>query len=208
MKYLKQAAAVDYYNLSCWSFESRIISYSQYSHRLGALIQMLETNCELVNQIRKILVSEEVANDEWVDQVSLNEDIYDKADKGQDIVNRVNSIGEEDDLLIYHFHPSSNTGLNNWYFYIGDPDNFPSVPHGHFNKSSKHKLDAYLGWEYINSKQVRRVKRSKIILLWNDDKFRSFAKSAIIQFMTANPHFSWKHRVPFSPHRLPRKRKR
>jgi hypothetical protein len=100
--------------------------------------------------------------------------------------------------------PSGSTGLSRWVFHQYDPDPFPSIPHGHHNGQSQPKLDAYLGWVYLNATRNRREPRRNIVALWNDDKFRDFARQAIQYYLTHHPHYRW--RVS-NPGRIPAKRK-
>lgn len=94
--------------------------------------------------------------------------------------------------------------LRNWFFRPGDPDFFPSIPHGHWENRDFPKLDAYLGWLYNGSKQDGRLKRKSIIALWNDQRFRDVAASAIDYYLTNHPHYNgWR---VLNPRRLPRMR--
>lgn len=93
-----------------------------------------------------------------------------------------------------------------WEFTIGDPDPFPSVPHGHLQSNNKVKLDSYLGHTYdtSNGKQMlKRESRHFIISLWNSQKFRDFAIKQLNWFIQNNPAFVW--RVS-RPHRIPLRR--
>jgi hypothetical protein len=108
-----------------------------------------------------------------------------------------------DDELLY-FIPGPGTGLTHWVFHPFDVDYFPSVPHGHFQGRPQPKLDAYLGWVYQGSKQISRETRQSIILLWNEDKFRALASTAIQFYLNQFPHYTgW--RVS-KPKVLPRRR--
>lgn len=103
------------------------------------------------------------------------------------------------------FVAAGSTGLHQWLFRQSDPDFFPSIPHGHWRSERKKKLDAYRGWIYREDKQTGRESRWKIIALWNEEKFRSFATAAIQWYLTAFPGYVW--RVPY-PLRLARRRRR
>src|SRR5260370_41009745 len=98
---------------------------------------------------------------------------------------------------------AASTGLHHWRFYQADPDPFPSVPHGHWHSDQRRKLHAYRGWVYQEDRQIDREPRWKIIALWNDEKFRSFASAAIQYYWVTFPWHRWP--VP-DPRRLPRRR--
>jgi len=94
-----------------------------------------------------------------------------------------------------------------WKFTIGDPDNFPSIPHGHSEKNTKIKLDCYLGYTFDTqngNKHLKRESKEYIIKLWNDIKFRDFAINHIDWFIDSSPSHIW--RVPHK-RRLPRRRR-
>jgi hypothetical protein len=87
-----------------------------------------------------------------------------------------------------------------WEFTIGDPDPFPSVPHGHLQSNIKIKLDSYLGYTYDTSscnQMLKRESRQFIITLWNSQKYRDFAIKQINWFMQQNPAFVWRVKQPF-----------
>jgi hypothetical protein len=106
---------------------------------------------------------------------------------------------------ILAFIAAGSTGLHQWRFHQGDPDPFPSVPHGHSQSDARKKLHAYRGWIHREDRQIGREPRWKIIALWNDEKFRSFASAAIHYYVVAFPRHPWP--VP-DPRRLPRRRRR
>ncbi len=93
-----------------------------------------------------------------------------------------------------------------WKFTLGDPDNYPSIPHGHLKTNLKIKLDSYLGYTYDTSngnKKLKREDRNYIKALWNDQDFRDFAIKQINWYIFNNPHFRWRVK---SPRILPRRR--
>lgn len=95
-----------------------------------------------------------------------------------------------------------------WGFTLGDPDPFPSIPHGHLKSNNKIKLDSYLGFTFNtanNNQPLKRETKAYIASLWNDEKFRELALKQINWFINKNPHYKWKVNHPV---RLPmRKRK-
>ena len=98
---------------------------------------------------------------------------------------------------------AASTGLHHWQFHQADPDFFPSIPHGHWRSDNRRKLHAYRGWTYREDRQIDREPRWKIIALWNDDKFRSFASAAIQYYLVTFPGYVW---PVLHPLRLPRRR--
>ena len=99
---------------------------------------------------------------------------------------------------------SSAAGLSEWEFHQYDNDPYPSVPHGHKRSNHRWKLDSYQGWVYERTRQAHREPRWKIIALWNDGKFRSFALDALAYYIDHFPHYSdWRVGNPL---RLPRRR--
>jgi hypothetical protein len=113
-------------------------------------------------------------------------------------------VDYDDGHPMLQFTPGALTGLTQWVFHQSDPDYFPSVPHGHYQGKKQPKLDAYLGWIYDGSRQTGREPRAKIIALWNDQKFRDFARTAINFYIASFPSYrGW--RVP-DPRVLPRRR--
>lgn len=112
-------------------------------------------------------------------------------------------IPQNADPPVLHFLAAVSIGLPQWEFHLGDRDFFPSIPHGHWLSDGRKKLDSYRGWIYRTDKQIDRVQRWKIIALWNDEKFRSFASKAIRHYMSSFPHFVWRVHYPM---RLPRRR--
>jgi hypothetical protein len=105
--------------------------------------------------------------------------------------------------IIIQFIPAVSTGLSDWQFRKGDPDPFPSVPHGHRIADIRRKLDPYRGFTYLKGWQDGRVSRASTIALWNDTAFRQFAHEAIYHFVAQHPHWNWMGRDPF---KLPRRR--
>src|SRR5262249_805930 len=88
---------------------------------------------------------------------------------------------------ILPFIPAGSTGLHQWEFHQADQDFFPSIPHGHWRSDQRKKLHVYRGWMYQEDRQIGREPRWKIVALWNDDKFRSFASAAIQYYLITFP---------------------
>lgn len=97
-----------------------------------------------------------------------------------------------------------------WVFIKGDPDNYPSVPHGHYETKGKPwpKLDPYTGRAFKAKDQEEdrlRLTKKEMADLWNDRTFRSFCLEHIAWYYEAYPYYRF--RVE-NPRRLPRWRRR
>ena len=93
-----------------------------------------------------------------------------------------------------------------WCFTISDPDDYPSIPHGHLNSPNRPwpKLNPYTGRSFKAKHQENtsmRLSKSKMQTLWRDYRFRSFCRDHILWYMQENPH----HVFPVAdPLRFPR----
>jgi hypothetical protein len=204
MKYLSAEAAKCYFSLSIDVADYRLISRTPLFIRLITLSAMCAPEDPVRDQIGDDLQGHdlEVAFEAWGDDEQTDDAT------GISAAEAVASVTEEhrDKLgrVVLEFSPGSATGLPKWKFHQADPDFFPSIPHGHWEGRPQPKLDAYLGWVYLGSAQIRREPRQHIIALWNDEKFREFAGHAIDYYLTNFPRYiGW--RVP-DPRRLPRRR--
>lgn len=82
-----------------------------------------------------------------------------------------------------------------WLFRKGDPDWFPSIPHGHLLRRDKIKLDAYRGYTFDTrhaNAPLKREPRAYVINLWNTEAFRIFAADALRHFIANNDDFEWR----------------
>jgi len=130
--------------------------------------------------------------------VSVESRVFDEAPEAADA--RPDAYSPLSSSLQLQFFVSGVPEARRWEFHQYDRDYFPSIPHGH-RKGSIRKLDAYRGWVYERADQVERESRKLIIALWNDNKFREFARKAILFYMSEYPRFLWRVRQPL---RLPR----
>ena len=198
--YLIREATIAYFELSQASYYYGLISQTHWLDRLAALRLMSAPDDPTRSFVDQLLRMEEWETaDEWPD-----EDREPQADLGaaERQEGRIERRQDEFGWLV-QFIPAGSTGLSHWVFNQYDHDFFPSIPHGHYQGRRWPKLDAYLGWTYVRSKQDKREPRKKIIALWNDDKFRDFARDAINWYMARYPNHRW--RVPH-PRKLPRRR--
>lgn len=199
--YLSEDAAYSYFELSHASYHYELISLTEFLERLHALRLMCSPNDPTRSFVEHILRMEEwVSRDEWYDPEDEAQSVGDR--DGKDSTVEPYEDDEFGPLLL--FMPASSTGLSQWRFHQYDPDWFPSVPHGHYQGQKQPKLDPYRGYIFNYSSQLNREPRKKIIALWNDNKFRSFARAAISWYMQQYPKHRWRVRNPL---RIPRRRK-
>lgn len=93
--------------------------------------------------------------------------------------------------------------FSNWVFTKGDPDPYPSVPHGHWRAANNNwpKVNPYTGRAFkVKHQEDTHSRLSKFDLrsLWNDDKFRDFCRSHIIWYLEQFPY----HEFPIPRHRV------
>lgn len=196
-RYLSPAAAHDFLVLTETSHKFGIVQRTIYLERLSVLSQIGNPQDAATSFALSV-----IGQQEW----PVHEDQWGHAPNGLLEENEevaVSSIVGDTHNNDISFMTTAG-GLKNWFFRPGDPDYFPSVPHGHWENRDKPKLDAYLGWVYEGSKQTDRLKRKSIVALWNDENFRAVAGAAIEYYLTNYPHYrGW--RVS-NPRRLPRRR--
>ena len=199
--YLSKEASLSYFELSQISYYSGLISQTHWLDRLVALSLMCGPDDATKAFASHLLrIEEGEAFGQWADREGKSE--VPQSDEGRN--ESTIELQQDDDFgPLLRFMPSSSTGLAHWIFHQYDPDHFPSIPHGHYLGHKQPKLDAYLGWIYVYSKQTNRESKKKIIALWNDNMFRDFARNAINYYLTHHPHYIW--RVP-NPRRIPRRR--
>ena len=172
--------------------------------RLVALREMCSRNSPSGQTAARILQLEQWSSEiKWPNEAEVQEDRDDIPRKPSSVERRPGTTAEDNDEPPYFlFLPASITGLSAWEFHQYDDDYHPSIPHGHWQGHPKPKLDPYQGWVYSGSAQVRREPRYKIITLWNDARFRDFARTAIQYYMDHHPHYTgWRVSNPL---RLPR----
>ena len=187
MKILTRKATSTYLALSRESFYVGAIPWSFLISRLLFIAKNGMKDDPSVEYARRILHLEELGmNDEWP-----YGDVEPEADNNHGEGSYI-LISQQDDEEILTIHFSLNVkGLREWFFRPGDPDYFPSIPHGHWNNKDFPKLDAYLGWVYdCFGAQIRRESRSSIITLWNDRKFRIEAAKAVGYYLQTYPTYS------------------
>jgi hypothetical protein len=114
------------------------------------------------------------------------------------------SVKREHRDPVIHLITRISGKISKWNIHPFDEDPFPSIPHGHALVNNNLKLDAYLGHIYNKGEWSDRESRNFMISLWNDEKFRNTARSAILYYLEHHPEFTWKVADPL---KLPRRRK-
>lgn len=192
MRRLFAAAIEDYLELCHLSWEAGLLSLQEWLDRLRFLRSMIPLDDPSRPDIDALMADILLAAEEEEAVVLPN----------PSFASTECNPPPDDGML--HFNPDANTGLSKYFFLIGDPDDEPSIPHGHFKRQKQPKLDPYLGRVYKNKLLVWTEPKAYISALWNDAKWRVWAKNAIIAYMTSFPKHRWRVRNPL---RLPRKRR-
>ncbi|MCK4145187.1 hypothetical protein HI806_00975 [Ralstonia solanacearum] len=206
MDHLHPEAARELLHIVKVSYLLGLTSWDESIERLKALRAMCHQEDSAWHVADRILRLEEVRDrSEWPEGEWLGKS---EAKKDTESILEENPQwhGSKDDEepRFLRFHAAGNTGLAAWEFHPFDADPNPSVPHGHWHGDAQPKLDPYQGWVHDRNGITGREPRRKIIALWNERRFREFARDAISHYLTHFPHYGgW--RVS-NPARLPRRR--
>lgn len=207
--YLSSRAAKELLEIIQHSYFGGLIPWGETASRLEALAMLCEPNAGPNTVARRVLAMNDFAIEgEWPDDSESQRNALfggEIPEPTRTTVQLVRQDWDDDsDDFVLQLIPAGSTGLSSWIFHQADEDPFPSIPHGHLHGKSQPKLNPYTGWIYNGSQQTSREKRKKIVALWNDSKFRNFAREAIDFYLGKFPKYTgW--RVP-NPRRLPRKR--
>ncbi|OXM83691.1 hypothetical protein [Paenibacillus rigui] len=209
--FLKHEAFFDYIDLTELSLEYGYITIFELIQRYKTAVTLIDKDNPLRNMIIRRLTYH------GVDLKSLDKEFeFDELDRSSSEQKGLEQEGtEQEGLAQVGLKKKDNdkldliraSGKYKWNFRAGDPDFFPSIPHGHNYMNINIKLDPYRGevFDILHDKQLKSEDRKFIIQLWNDDEFRDVARKAINHYATnVNPGFAW--RVP-NYKRLPRKRR-
>jgi len=207
--YLSSVAAKELLELIQESYFGGLCSWSETASRLSALAALCGSSKEKLIVQRVLTMNDFSFEDRWHDELEDEQDERrpgpgsDGPHQTQVSFSRPDWL-DENEPAILQLIPATSTGLTDWQFHQADADFFPSIPHGHWQGHDQPKLDAYTGWIYQGSQQISREKRKKIVALWNDQKFRVFARAAIDYYLDAFPSYhGWRVR---NPRRLPRRK--
>lgn len=206
MKFLSYRAAREFLDATRLSYFAGLISWTEAMDRLVALREMCsQTNPSGQTAARILQLEQWSSEGTWPNEAELQ-------NQGDELPARPSGIqtspratdGDDDEPQYFYFLPASHTGLSDWEFHQYDDDYHPSIPHGHWHGKPRPKLDPYQGWVYAGTAQVRREPRSKVIAIWNDPRFREFARTAVQFYIDHHPHYTgWRVSNPL---RLPRRR--
>ncbi len=205
---MKEEAIHIFKLLSKLEYDYGFISLNDYRLRLVTLFHLADNSKEIENYIFQIFGDVNLSETSY--NVEGNTNLSDIELSDED--NSENENPESSNPLL-HFTTSQAGAISKlkWKFTIGDPDYFPSIPHGHATKNKKVKLDSYLGYFYnvsvpnTKANSIGRESRQYIIDLWNNDNFRTFAVNHIDWYLMNFSHYNW--RVPKSRIKIiPRKR--
>lgn len=209
MRYLEKIPAECYLKYSFIQYKYGLINIFEYTERIITLKNLIDPSNTL-NRLLNTLI-----NTQCEKHTDLNIFEDNKYFKSEIFISQKfnNNSGFQNDNDFYKFIINTSSQGYKWNFIKGDPDFFPSIPHGHSKKNKTVKLDSYLGYIYTTSKtnsnkelNVGREDREFIIKLWNNNKFRRFAIDTINFYLHKYPKFNW--RVPKEKIKiLPRKRK-
>lgn len=204
-EYLTRKAADDLLSIALKSYFYGLIDSTIFLERLQMIVQLSKKEAPAYVYSNHILSENDWPRDEWELGERETESLHDTSSGRSNIPSDGESLSDDDhdDPFVVTF--VSSVVLKDWHFHQYDDDFFPSIPHGHWHKKRAPKLDPYLGWVYVGSRQIRRESRREIIALWNDLKFRRVAENAIDYYLTTHPHYNgWRVQ---NPRRLPKKRK-
>jgi len=98
--------------------------------------------------------------------------------------------------------------LGKWMFTLGDPDCYPSVPHGHLHKKTIEwpKLNPYTGRVFsdMHLEDVgSRLAKAQMKLLWNDSDFVEHCRKQVLWYSDFAPDYGFP-RARFGKLRFPR----
>ncbi|MHB8390842.1 MAG: hypothetical protein ACYDBH_14880 [Acidobacteriaceae bacterium] len=102
-----------------------------------------------------------------------------------------NGEGPEDKNRWRHF-----LAFNKWMFTVGDPDCYPSVPHGHLHKKTNEwpKLNPYTGRVFSDVHQEdvgSRLSKAEMKLLWNDPGFVELCRNQVLWYSDFAPAYGF-----------------
>jgi hypothetical protein len=198
---LTASAAQLYIATSQVALAHRVLSWDQYLLRLRFVKDTAEKHTLEARAAADILEAIESGSDDEWPTGQPQQQASSEAPKESEVSITDGRAPFEPPLL--RLVVAGDTGLHQWDFHQYDDDFFPSIPHGHLRQDRMKKLDVYRGWIYRDDRQVGREPRWKIVALWNDEKFRTFASVAVQYYLITFPRYRW----PIAhPQRLPRRR--
>lgn len=136
-------------------------------------------------------ISEEDTSDQEDQNEECNED---------ELTPRVNPSANHDDEW------TEFLCLNKWVFTKSDPDDYPSVPHGHYESQNRKwpKLNPYTGKVFVAKNQEdksRKLNKKQMKIIWSEAKFRAFCREMVVWYLEKNPLYRF---TVMHPLRMPK----
>lgn len=169
--------------LSDLSYKLGIIELAEYEERLAVAEWLLQPNGQGPDP--------RAPSEDPRAQEEPRESRNDIRDSGSS--SRVDQIageaGEEDGLPRF-------LALGTWVFTLGDPDCYPSVPHGHHLRKTTPwpKLNPYVGRVFVDVHREdvrRRLTRLEMKQLWKDDEFVAHCREQVVWYSDFAPRYAF-----------------
>lgn len=98
--------------------------------------------------------------------------------------------------------------FNKWVFTVGDPDCYPSVPHGHLHRKTNEwpKLNPYTGRVFVDvhhEEESCRLTKAEMKSLWNNEKFEEHCRKQVLWYSHFAPNYEFP-RARFGKFRFPK----
>lgn len=192
---LTTEAASDYYEMTLIESDFGLIGLKDLYGRLSFLVQNSDADLYYPPFDYDALIDrspdedDNESNGEWAAESSFIQESTELQ------TSRRYRVSIPPQPLMMRFMSPSVSDARKWEFHQADVDPNPSVPHGH-DKTSARKLDAYTGLTYIKRRETGKEPRGLIVALWNDTKFRTFARRAVQWYMATYPRYHWRVRNP------------
>mgnify|MGYP000051715894 CR=1 FL=1 len=98
--------------------------------------------------------------------------------------------------------------FSKWMFTVGDPDCYPSVPHGHLHRKTNEwpKLNPYTGrvFSVVHAEDITsRLTKAEMKTLWNDGDFVEHCRKQVLWYSNFAPEYGFP-RARFGKLRFPR----
>ena len=188
-----------YFFLTQISYDYGLITWKEYIERINCLKEL--SNIPDFNEFLSDFNFK--ASQEWGQDTSSDIDLL-------DIELSRNDNNNQSGIL--EFKINTQGQHCSWLFHKSDPDDKPSIPHGHGIQVPHYKLDVYRGYIFsVNQGFINyfsRESKKYIKLIWNTPGFREFARESIEYYITyVNRNYNWHGlRGITRPLRLPRLR--
>lgn len=166
--------------LSDMSLMAGLIGHFEYIER-HEIADWLEDSSGRVPDPR--LTSEE--NRDPLSEESTEENCSDERRPGASYERRTDDSPRLEELM-----------LNQWMFTLGDPDCYPSVPHGHYKSKTRKwpKLNPYTGRVFsdVHKENIsKRLRKKEMIEIWNDSKFIEHCRVQVLWYSDFAPNYGF-----------------